>query len=355
MPEDPAVTAANAELARLRAEADAAEAQLKAAQARAALAAAEAEAAKAAAGTPSAPDAATVPESASAAQEAPVPDAPAPADAPAPDAAAGAEAPAPAPAPAPAASGPLDAAEVAAIVAGYTFEEATLDLGALVNTEPVPSAQIRIPLGMMNRHGLVAGATGTGKTRTLQGLAEQLAAKGVPVFAADIKGDLSGVATPGESNDKLLARTQAIGQDWKPEASVTEYFALGGVGKGVPVRATVSGFGPLLLSKGLGLNETQESSLGLVFHYADSAGLALVDLSDLRAVLTYLTSDEGKEELKTLGGLSAATAGVILRELITFADAGADVFFGEPEFDVRDFLRTAPDGRGVISLLEVPG
>ncbi len=241
------------------------------------------------------------------------------------------------------------------VIAGYTFAAATLDLGALMNGDAVPEAQIRIPLGMMNRHGLVAGATGTGKTRTLQGLAEQLAAKGVPVFAADIKGDLSGVATPGEPSDKLLARTQAIGQDWAPAASVTEYFALGGIGKGVPVRATVSAFGPLLLSKVLGLNATQESSLGLVFHYADANGLALVDLADLRAVLTYLTSDDGKAELKNLGGLSAATAGVILRELITFADDGADVFFGEPEFDVRDFLRSAPDGRGVISLLEVPG
>jgi DNA helicase HerA-like ATPase len=123
----------------------------------------------------------------------------------------------------------------------------------------------------------------------------------------------------------------------------------------VPIRATVSGFGPLLLAKVLGLNATQESSLGLVFHYADREGLALVDLSDLRAVLSFLTSDEGKAELKELGGLSAATAGVILRELITFADAGADVFFGEPEFDVSDLLRTAPDGRGIISLLEVPG
>ena len=177
----------------------------------------------------------------------------------------------------------------------------------------------------------------------------------MPVFAADIKGDLSGVATPGEANEKLLARTRAIGQDWKPAASVTEYFALGGIGKGIPVRATVTGFGPLLLSKVLGLNQTQESSLGLVFHYADREGLPLVDLSDLRAVLTYLTSDDGKAELEGLGGLSKATAGVILRELITFADGGADVFFGEPEFSVEEFLRTAPDGRGVISLLEVPG
>ncbi|MBT8799224.1 helicase HerA-like domain-containing protein, partial [Microbacterium flavum] len=282
---------------------------------------------------------------ASAAPEAPeVPAAPEPA----PAAPAAPEAPEPS-------AGPLDADQISAITQGYSFEGGTLDLGALMNTDPVVGAQIRIPLGMMNRHGLVAGATGTGKTRTLQGLAEQLAAKGVPVFAADMKGDLSGVATPGEPSDKLLARTKAIGQDWKPEASVTEYFALGGIGKGVPVRATVSGFGPLLLSKVLGLNATQESSLGLVFHYADANGLALVDLSDLRAVLSWLTSDEGKGELKDLGGLSAATAGVILRELITFADDGADTFFGEPELDVRDFLRTAPDGRGVISLLEVPG
>lgn len=333
---DPAVAAAEAELARLKAEAEAAEAQLKAAQAKAALAAAEAEAAKArAAGEERAGE--TVAGESAAGEEG-----------------AGEAAPAPTAAD-PANAGPLAADQVDKVIAGYTFEAETLDLGALVNGDPVPAAQVRIPLGMMNRHGLVAGATGTGKTRTLQGLAEQLAAKGVPVFAADIKGDLSGVATPGEANEKLLARTQAIGQDWKPESSVTDYFALGGIGKGIPVRATVSGFGPLLLSKVLGLNETQESSLGLVFHYADQQGLALVDLSDLRAVLTYLTSDQGKGELKELGGLSAATAGVILRELITFADDGADVFFGEPEFEVTDFLRTAPDGRGVISLLEVPG
>ncbi|WP_336631477.1 MULTISPECIES: helicase HerA-like domain-containing protein [unclassified Microbacterium] len=352
------MTAADdAELARLHAEAEAAEAALKLAQAKVALARAEA---ARAAGAPGAPE-----------PGAPEPGAPEP-GAPEPGASAeivpssGGSGPgspqeggspqeaAAAPEPTPA-RGPLDADQVAAITAGYTFADATLDLGALVNTDPVPEAQIRIPLGMMNRHGLVAGATGTGKTRTLQGLAEQLAAKGVPVFAADMKGDLSGVATPGVPSDKLLARTAAIGQEWTPQASVTEYFALGGIGKGVPVRATVSGFGPLLLSKVLGLNATQESSLGLVFHYADANGLALVDLSDLRAVLSWLTSDEGKPELKDFGGLSAATAGVILRQLITFADDGADVFFGEPEFDVRDFLRTAPDGRGVISLLEVPG
>ncbi len=254
-----------------------------------------------------------------------------------------------------AAPGPLSEAEIGAVRSGYAFSGTVLELGALVNGDALPDVQVRIPVAMLNRHGLVAGATGTGKTRTLQVLAEQLSGAGVPVFAADIKGDLSGVATPGVASAKLDERTRGIGQNWTAAAFPTEYFALGGVGRGIPVRATVSGFGPLLLAKVLGLNATQESSLGLVFHYAAKAGLPLVDLGDLRAVLSYLTSDDGKAELKELGGLSGATVGVILRELVTFADQGADVFFGEPEIDTADFLRLAPDGRGMISLLEVPG
>lgn len=262
---------------------------------------------------------------------------------------------APNPAAAPAATGPLGAEHVDAIRAGYAFEGAALEMGALVNGDAQPDVPVRIPIAMTNRHGLVAGATGTGKTRTLQVLAEQLSSAGVAVFAADIKGDLSGVATPGEGTEKLLKRTAGIGQQWAPATFPTEYFSLGGVGKGVPIRATIAGFGPLLLSKVLGLNDTQESSLGLVFHYANKNGLALLDLDDLRAVLAYLVSDEGKDELDGLGGLSKATVGVILRELITFADQGADVFFGEPEIDTAEFLRVASDGRGIISLLEVPG
>jgi DNA helicase HerA-like ATPase len=242
---------------------------------------------------------------------------------------------------------------VAAVKAGYSFDGAALQIGALVDGEPVPDAQVRIPLAMLNRHGLVAGATGTGKTKTLQVLAEQVSALGVPVFAADIKGDLSGIATAGTPNDKLLARTTSIGQDWQPVATATEYFTLGGLGTGVPIRATIETFGPLLLSKVLELNETQSSSLSLVFHYAKQANLPLVDLGDLRSVLTFLTGD-GKAELKALGGLSAATAGVILRELIAFADEGADVFFGQPEISTADFLRTTSDGKGIVSLLEVP-
>ncbi|WP_168625731.1 helicase HerA-like domain-containing protein [Cryobacterium sp. BB307] len=254
----------------------------------------------------------------------------------------------------PAPQAPLSRDDVDSIRSGYAFDGSVLELGALVNGDALPDVQVRIPVGMLNRHALVAGATGTGKTRTLQVLAEQLSTAGVPVFAADIKGDLTGVATPGQPSEKLLERTTAIGQDWAPAAFPVELFSLGGTGVGVPVRATISGFGPLLLSKVLGLNDTQESSLGLVFHYAEKAGLPLVDLADLRAVLNWLVGD-GKDDLKDLGGLSKATAGVILRELITFADQGADAFFGEPEMDTAELLRTASDGRGVISLLEVPG
>jgi len=244
---------------------------------------------------------------------------------------------------------------VATITQGYTFSEETIELGVLMaDGNPVPDAKIRIPLGMLNRHGLIAGATGTGKTKTLQLLAEQISAAGVPVFAADMKGDLSGLASPGQSSDKLLARTAAIGQDWQAKASPVEFFALGGQGQGVPVRCTMTAFGPTLLSKVLGLTDVQESSLGLVFHYADQRGLPLLDIADLRAVLTYLTSDEGKVELKDLGGLAQSTVGVLLRELIGFSDQGADLFFGEPEFQTSDFLRTTADGRGVISLLELP-
>ncbi len=241
------------------------------------------------------------------------------------------------------------------VAAGYAFEGAALELGALmIDADTLTDTHIRIPLGMLNRHGLVAGATGTGKTKTLQLLAEQLSSNGVPVFAADIKGDLSGLSVPGVENPKLTARTQSVGQDWVAKGFPTEFYALGGEGIGIPLRVTMTGFGPLLLSKVLGLNDTQESSLGLVFHYADKAGLPLLDLADLRAVVQHLTSDEGKGDLKNLGGLSSATAGVILRELIGFSDQGADAFFGEPEFDSREFLQVTPDGKGLISLIELP-
>src|SRR3954467_5501653 len=242
-----------------------------------------------------------------------------------------------------------------AVAEGYAFDGPVLELGGLMRSvDDLSDVRVRVPLGMLNRHGLVAGATGTGKTKTLQLLAEQLSAHGVPVFAADIKGDLSGRAPPGAQNPKVVERAASVGQQWQATGFPVEYLAIGGQGTGIPLRATMSSFGPTLLSKVLGLNDTQESSLGLVFHYADRAGLPLLDLSDLREVVKYLTSDEGKADLKNLGGLSSATAGVILRELIGFSDQGADAFFGEPEFDTADFLRTTADGRGVVSLVELP-
>ena len=242
-----------------------------------------------------------------------------------------------------------------AVAPGYAFEGPVLELGGLmVGPTELSDVRVRIPLAMVNRHGLVAGATGTGKTKTLQLLAEQLSAHGVPVFAADIKGDLSGLLQPGEGGEKVTARAASVGQQWTATGFPVELYALGGEGTGIPLRVTMSSFGPLLLSKVLGLNETQESSLGLVFHYADRAGLPLLDLADLRAVVAHLTSAEGKADLKGLGGLSSATAGVILRELIGLQDQGADAFFGEPEFESADLLRTTPDGRGVISLVELP-
>ena len=246
--------------------------------------------------------------------------------------------------------------QVDEIRAGYAFEGPSLEFGAaVVDGTAHPDATVRIPLSAMNRHGLVAGATGTGKTKTLQLMAEQLVAQGVPVFLADIKGDLSGMATGGQANDKITQRSADVGLPWQPTAYPVEFYALGGQGTGIPVRASVSTFGPTLLSKVLGLNETQESSLGLVFHYADTKGLWLDTIADLRAVVQFLTSDEGKADLKDLGGLSSATAGVILRELVNFSAQGADLFFGLPEFDTTDLLRTATDGRGIASMLELPG
>jgi DNA helicase HerA-like ATPase len=241
------------------------------------------------------------------------------------------------------------------VTAGYAAAGPTLDLGVLLEDgTPRPGAVVRLPLGMLNRHGLVAGATGTGKTRTLQLMAERLSASGVPVFVTDVKGDLTGLAEPGVSSERLAARTAALGQPWSATSFPVELYALGGAGDGVPLRTTVTDLGPLLLAKVLGLNATQESSLGLVFHWADQQGLALLDLADLRTTLQWLTSDDGKVELKGIGGLSAATAGVILRQIVALDAQGAGAFFGEPAFDVTDLLRTAPDGRGVVSALELP-
>ena len=258
-----------------------------------------------------------------------------------------------------------EAGYTAQVRSGYSFSSPTLPVGTYLDTlsggEPaaVKDLSVGIPLGLLNRHALVAGATGTGKTRTLQLLAEGLSAAGVPVFLADVKGDLTGLAEAGASNDKIASRIASTGQDWKGQSFPIELFNLGGSDSGAgisgtPIRTTVTEFGPILLSRVLGLNDTQASALQLVFHWADSQGLALLDLKDLRAVVDYLTNTEaGKEELKTIGGVSAATAGVILREIAALEAAGGEAFFGEPALDVRDLMRVSPDGRGIISALEL--
>ncbi len=241
------------------------------------------------------------------------------------------------------------------IAAAYSFEGESLDLGKGVHGGKVDAkAAVRLPLATSNRHGLIAGATGTGKTRTLQLLAEQLSAAGVPVVGADMKGDLSGIAEPGERGGPAEKRAAELGQEFTPTGYPTEYLSIGGIGPGIPVRATVSDFGPLLLAKVLEANETQEQSLSLVFRYADEKGLPILDLADLRSLLTFFDSKEGKAELKGLGGVSSATIGVLLRSLVQLEDGGGTEFFGEPQLEIADLIRTAPDGRGVISCLELP-
>ncbi len=242
------------------------------------------------------------------------------------------------------------------IASGYAVDGQALELGTVVvDGVADPAAQVRIPLATVNRHGLVAGATGTGKTKTLQLIAEQLSAAGVAVLMADMKGDLSGLARAGEGNDKTAARVKDTGDDWAPTAFPVEFLSLGTGGVGVPVRATVDSFGPVLLSKVLGLNATQESTLGLIFHWANEKNRPLVTLDNLRSVISHLTSDAGKADLKDLGGVSSTTAGVILRALVNLAGEGGDTFFGEPKFDPNDLLRVDAQGHGIISLLEFTG
>ncbi|OLO87531.1 helicase HerA-like domain-containing protein [Actinomyces naeslundii] len=359
----------SAEIARLKAEAAQAAAEAAAAKAAAAQAALDATIAS----TPASAEATPAAETTDAGTGAPAAASTEPADAVAPADSAQPAAPAEAPeqeaptAQAHAETEPdaEEAGYTAEVRAGYSFSSPTLPVGTYLDTlsggEPaaVKGLSVGIPLGLLNRHALVAGATGTGKTRTLQLLAEGLSSAGVPVFLADVKGDLTGLAEPGASNDKIASRIGSTGQDWKGQSFPIELFNLGGGDSGdgisgTPIRTTVTEFGPILLSRVLGLNDTQASALQLVFHWADGQGLALLDLKDLRAVVDYLTNtDAGKEELKTIGGVSAATAGVILREIAALEAAGGEAFFGEPALDVRDLMRVSPDGRGIISALEL--
>ena len=339
-----AAKAAEAEAARAKAEALRLQLEAKgssAAEAPAATAEAETEQAEAARATADA-----LRTQVEAAEAAPAPEAPA-AEAPAAQAA---------PASSPAPSGELSAFATQ-IQGAYSWEVPAVTIGTLIdNGARVPGVTAKMPLPMFNRHLLVAGATGTGKTRTLQLLAEGLSANGSSVLLCDVKGDLTGLAEAGTSSEKLLSRTAANGQDWASSSFPIELLSLGGADSqfpGVPVRAQISDFGPILLARALALNTTQEQALQLIFAWADGQGLELIDLPDLRAVISFLTSDEGKDELATIGGVSKATAGVILRALTALESQGGGQFFGAPGFDTADLMRMDSTGRGIISLLGV--
>lgn len=267
-------------------------------------------------------------------------------------------APASTPAATPASSPSGDLSAFATQIQGaYSWDVPAITIGTLIDGGArVPGVSAAMPVPMFNRHLLVAGATGTGKTRTLQLLAEGLSAAGSSVLLCDVKGDLTGLGEAGASSEKLLARTAANGQEWVSSSFPIELLSLGGADSqfpGVPVRAEVSDFGPILLARALSLNTTQEQALQLIFAWADGQGLELVDLPDLRAVISFLTSDEGKDELATIGGVSKATAGVILRALTALESQGGGQFFGAPGFDTADLMRMDSTGRGIISLLGV--
>ena len=242
---------------------------------------------------------------------------------------------------------------IASINKGYSFKGESVQIGAaMLNGEVIAEAGIFLPLKTMNRHGLIAGATGTGKTKTLQTISEFLSDASVPVLLMDIKGDLSGIAAEGTLNDKLTERYQKLHLNYTPTAYPTELLSLTGK-DGVRLKATVSEFGPILLSKILGLNDTQGGIVSLIFKYCDDNKLPLLDLKDFTKVIQFV-SDEGKAEIEKLyGKISTTSTGTILRKVIELQQQGADIFFGERSFEVDDLMRVSSDGRGMINVLRV--
>ncbi len=236
---------------------------------------------------------------------------------------------------------------------GYTFKGEHVKIGAAVlDGQVVPGADVFLPLKTMNRHGLIAGATGTGKTKTLQMMSEALSDASVPVLLMDIKGDLSGIAMPGTLNDKIAERSEKIGVPYAPTKFPVELMTLSAQ-KGVRLRATVSEFGPVLLSKILGLNDTQGGLVAMIFKYCDDNKMPLLDLKDFIKILQYI-GDEGKVEIeKTYGKISTTSTGTILRKVVELQQQGADVFFGEKSFEVEDLMKISEDGRGMINVLRV--
>lgn len=240
-----------------------------------------------------------------------------------------------------------------AVKAGYSFKGETFRIGCgMLDGNVVNGADVVIPLKTMNRHGLIAGATGTGKTKTLQMLSEGLSNASVPVLLMDIKGDLSGIAASGTVNDKIIDRCQKLNITYKPTGFPVDFLTLSNQ-KGARLRATVSEFGPVLLSKILDLNDTQESFVAMIFKYCDDNKLPLLDLKDFIKVLQFVSGD-GKDQLtKDYGNISTSSLGTILRKVIELQQQGADVFFGEKSFEVDDLMRISDDGKGMISILRV--
>ena len=236
---------------------------------------------------------------------------------------------------------------------GYSFKADSVQIGTgMLNGEVIAGANVILPLKTMNRHGLIAGATGTGKTKTLQLISEYLSDNSVPVLLMDIKGDLSGIAAAGVANDKTNERCQKLNIQYKPVAFPVDLLTLSNQ-KGIRLRATVSEFGPVLLSKILDLNDTQESLVALIFKYCDDNKLPLLDLKDFIKVLQFI-SNEGKTDIeKSYGKVSTSSTGTILRKVIELQQQGADVFFGEKSFEVEDLMKISDDGRGMISILRV--
>lgn len=240
-----------------------------------------------------------------------------------------------------------------AIQSGYSAKGATLLLGtAILDGKPVDRVQVTIPLKTINRHGLIAGATGTGKTKTLQILAERLSTEGVPTLLMDMKGDLSGIAMPGTDNPAIQERQNHIGEEFSPQGCPVEFLSLSQE-PGVPLRATVSEFGPILFSKILELNDTQSGIVSILFKFCDDKAWPLLDLDDFKKVLQY-AQNEGKEEIKSLyGSISPASASTILRRIVELEHQGGDRFFGEPSFDTEDLVRVDKNGKGVVSILRL--
>lgn len=239
------------------------------------------------------------------------------------------------------------------ITEGYSCAGDCIILGgAMLDGKPIAEAQVKIPLKTMNRHGLIAGATGTGKTKTLQVISEQLSEKGIPVLLMDVKGDLSGIAKPGEVKPSITERHSKINLPFQPKGFPVELMSLSHQ-EGVRLRATVSEFGPVLFSRILDLNDTQEGVLAVIFKYCDDNQLALLDLKDLKKVVQFVT-EEGKAEIeKNYGKISTATTGIIMRKVLELEQQGADLFFGELSFDIRDLLRTDKNGNGYISIIRL--